>query len=136
MTYCDKAGMVARFGEDELIRLTDSGDGSMDETAINAATSDASDEIDSYLAVRHTLPLSSVPALLVRLCADIARYRLYDDRMLDEVQKRYDDSVKLLKDIARGSAVLPIPTTTAGSEVSTSRSREDRIFTRDTLENF
>lgn len=136
MMYCNNAGMVARFGEDELIRLTDPGDGSMDSAAINAALSDASDEIDSYLAVRHTLPLSSVPELLVRLCADIARYRLYDGRMLDEVEKRYDNSVKLLKDIVKGSAVLPLPTLTASSEVSTTRTGEDRQFTRESLEGF
>ncbi|WP_419534736.1 gp436 family protein [Endozoicomonas sp.] len=136
MKYCDSAAMIARFGGDELIRLTDPGDGAMDAAAIDAALTDASDEIDSYLAVRYTLPLSVIPEIVVRLCADIARYRLYDSRMLDEVEKRYDDSIKLLKDIVRGSAVLPLPTTTASTEVSTTRSREDRLFTRDTLEDF
>ncbi|WP_419832034.1 gp436 family protein [Endozoicomonas atrinae] len=136
MKYCDSAAMIARFGEDEVIRLTDPGDGAMDAAAIDAALTDASDEIDSYLAVRYTLPLSVIPEIVVRLCADIARYRLYDGRMLDEVEKRYDDSVKLLKDIVRGSAVLPLPSTTASTEVSTTRSRDDRLFTRDTLEDF
>ena len=91
MTYCDKAGMVARFGEVELIRLTDPDGSVIDDAAINAALSDAVDEIDTYLAVRHSLPLTSTPKLLVRICADIARYRLYDDRMIEEVEKRYND---------------------------------------------
>ena len=136
--YCTQAGMVARFGEVELIRLTDTNDtGAMDSAPIEAALSDASDEIDTYLAVRHSLPLASTPDILVRLCADIARYRLYDDRMLDEVEKRYDDSVKLLKDIARGSAQLPIQQQSAATgEVVTTRNREDRAFTHDTLKDF
>ncbi|MGI9276423.1 MAG: gp436 family protein [Endozoicomonas sp.] len=134
--YCDKAGLVARFGEDELTRLTDDGDGQMDDNIINAALSDASDEINTYIAVRHSLPLEQTPELLVRLCADMARYRLYDNRMIDEVKKRYDDSVQLLKDIARGTAILPIPERTTASEISAVRDLHDRVFTRETLEDF
>ena len=136
MMYCDQPAMVARFGEVELTRLTDSGDGQMDSDAVNAALSDASDEIDTYLAVQHDLPLESTPEVLVRLCADIARYRLYDDRMLDEVKKRYDDAIKLLKEIAKGSAVLPITGKTASSDIDTVRKREDRVFTSESLEGY
>ena len=138
MTYCDQDGMITRFGEGELITLTDTSDtGQIDVEALQVALSDASDEIDTYLAARHSLPLDSTPDILVRLCADIARYRLYDDRMLDEVEKRYDDSIKLLKDIARGTAQLPIEQYTSPTgEVATSKTRESRIFTSQTLEDF
>lgn len=142
MTYCDKAGMIARFGEVELIRLTDpddslSEDSQIDDDAINAALSDATDEIDSYLAVRHSLPLSTTPKLLVRLCADIARYRLYDDRMIEEVEKRYNASIRMLKDIAKGTASLPIEQRQAEAGcVSAQKNREDRVFTGSTLEDF
>ena len=136
MMYCDQQAMVARFGEVELIRLTDSGSGQTDTNAVAAALSDASDEIDTYLAVQHDLPLESTPDVLVRLCADIARYRLYDDRMLDEVKKRYDDAIKLLKEIARGSALLPVTGKTTSSDIDTVRNREDRVFTRESLEGF
>ena len=138
MTYCDQDGMITRFGEGELITLTDTSDtDQIDVNALQVALSDASDEIDTYLAARHSLPLGSTPDILVRLCADIARYRLYDDRMLDEVEKRYDDSIKLLKDIARGTAQLPIEQHNSPTgEVATSKTRESRIFTSQTLEDF
>ena len=138
MTYCDQNGMITRFGEGELITLTDASDeGQIDSDALQIALSDASDEIDSYLAVRHSLPLESTPDILVRLCADIARYRLYNDRMLDEVEKRYQDSIKLLRDIARGTAQLPIQERTSpAGEIATLKTREDRIFTSQSLEDF
>lgn len=136
MMYCNKAGLISRFGEDEMITLTDNGQGEMDDAVIESALSDASDEIDTYLATRHDLPLETVPDLVVRLCADIARYRLHDSRMLDEVEKRYDDSIKLLKEIAKGSAVLPIQATSLSSDVEVVRDRQDRTFTRESLESF
>ncbi len=138
MSYCDSQGMIARFGEDELIKLTDTGDtGRIDDNVLTAALSDASDEIDSYLAVRHALPLAETPDLLIRLCADITRYRLYDDRMLEEVEKRYEKAVGLLKSIARGTAVLPVQQPLKPStEFSTSRSQADRVFTSESLRDF
>ena len=136
MRYCDKAGMVARFGEEELVRLTAPETSVIDDATLNAALDDASDEINSYLAVRYTLPLVNTPELLVRLCADIARYRLYDDRMLDEVEKRYQNSVKLLKEIARGTASLPINSPITRSEIKFAKGRHDRVFTHDKLESF
>ncbi|OED40227.1 hypothetical protein ACH42_17080 [Endozoicomonas sp. (ex Bugula neritina AB1)] len=138
MTYCDQNGMITRYGESELVTLTDTSDtGQIDSDALHVALSDASDEIDSYLAVRHSLPLESTPDILVRLCADITRYRLYDDRMLDEVESRYKDSIKLLRDIARGTAQLPIKELTSpAGEVASTKTSNDRIFTKESLEGF
>jgi phage gp36-like protein len=46
--------------------------------------------------------VSGTPVVLVRLAADMARYRLYDDGVPDTVRQRYEDAVSLLKRMASG----------------------------------
>lgn len=115
MTYATQADLVDRFGETELAQRTNRVDGlTIDTVVLGRALSDADAEIDGYLATRYSLPLASVPAVLVRLGADIARYRLYDDGVPETVRVRYQDAVALLKRMASGevqvagSAALPV----------------------------
>lgn len=107
MTYATLAEMITQFGEPELVQRTDRlGLGTVDTGVLDRALVDADSEIDSYLAGRYTLPLNSTPVLLVRLAADIARYRLYDDGVPATVRQRYEDSVSLLKRLANGDVLL------------------------------
>ena len=50
--------------------------------------------------------LPTVPAVLVRLACDVARYRLWRDRASEEVRRRYEDAIKLLINISRGVVAL------------------------------
>lgn len=112
MTYATQQDLIDRFGEEEIINRTDrSGTGSIDATVVDLALADADDEINGYLGQQYELPLASVPSLLNRLAADIARYRLYDDAASDEVRNRYKDAVSLLTSIARGNVSLGMPST-------------------------
>ena len=87
MPYATQSDLEERFGPQELAQLTDRVDGLMPDPAVIArALADAEAEIDGYLAARYTVPLSAVPAVLVRLTCDIARYRLYDDRVTEAVR--------------------------------------------------
>ena len=105
--YADAYDMEVRFGEAELIEITDRSDsGQYDDEFVLSAIEDASAEIDSYVAVRYTLPLSDVPPLLRRLCCDIARFRLYDDSPTEEVRRRYDSALEQLQRVARGELLL------------------------------
>lgn len=111
------------------------------------ALSDASDEIDSRLAVRYTLPLPEVPAVLVRLAVDIAVYLSATDamRMTELKEKRYQAAVKWLDRVAEGKAqlVLIASTDTDGDgdidAEDTVNSVEitfsERLFNRSTLGN-
>jgi len=109
MAYAVVADLIARYGEDELIQLTDRiGAGTVDPAIAARALQDAASEIDGYLAVRHTLPLSSVPQLLVRVACDIARYRLWEDRASDEVRIRYEDARRILEGLASGRVSLGV----------------------------
>lgn len=107
MAYADQTAMVNRFGEAEIISLTDPDNLVIDPVVVGRALDDASAEIDTYLCGRYDLPLTApYPAILERVCCDIARYRLYDDLPIVEVRKRYEDALSWLRDIAAGRAVL------------------------------
>jgi len=107
MTYATQIDLVDRFGADELAQRTNRTDGlTIDTVVLERALTDADAEIDSYLAARYTLPLSSTPVVLNRLACDIARYRLYDDGTPATVRQRYEDAVSLLKRMANGDVQL------------------------------
>jgi phage gp36-like protein len=110
MPYATQAQLIERFGESELIQLTDRADpltGAIVAAVLDAALLDADQEIDSYLRVVRTLPLPApIPVRLVRVAADVARYHLYDDHAPDEVRTRYEDAIRWLRDVAAGRASL------------------------------
>ncbi|SHO58796.1 gp436 family protein [Vibrio quintilis] len=140
--YCTQDDLINRFGEDELIQLTDR-DGSTGAVvpAVSAqAITDAGATIDGYIGGRYRLPLSAVPEVLERLACDIARYFLYD-RSLDpehQAAKRYSDAISYLKDVAKGSVQLGLdeqqskPETTATAIMQSAGS----VFTRDQSKGF
>jgi phage gp36-like protein len=142
MSYVDQAGMIQRFSDSEMLAIADRDqDEVIDSALITQAIQDASDEIDSYLATRYATPIAApVPGLVARLCADIARYRLYDDNPLEEVTVRYKAAVAQLKALADGKAQLPgVALTDSGVgalHYAASRDDSDRVFTHDTLANF
>ncbi len=111
MSYATQQDMVERFGAQELAQLSDRINGEqIDVTIVERALTDAAAEIDAYLGARYSLPLDSLPAVLVRLNADMARYHLYDDKAPEAVRTRHQDALDLLKRIANGTVQLPAAT--------------------------
>lgn len=113
MTYATLQNLIDRFGEVELIQLTDRQNlGIVDATVVSRALSDADARINGYLAVRYALPLSvPLPTELERLACDIARYALHEERVTEIVGKRYEDAIALLRDVASGRAELGLNNT-------------------------
>lgn len=139
MPYATKADMIARFGEDELIQISDrEGLGVFSDANFAQAQKDGDGEIDGYLQGRYPLPLVHVPSALCRIACDLYRYYLYTPRTTEEVEKRYDNAVKFLKSLAKGEVNLGLavdaqPATTSGSvRIST----PERIFTQDRLKDY
>lgn len=138
--YCTVQDLIDRYGEDELIQLTDRADppaGVVDAGVAEKAIADAGELIDAHLAARYTLPLATVPELLRRLACQIARYLLHDDAAPEEVRERYKDAERLLRDIGAGRVRLQAdgaePTASAGiAKVAA----PERVFTRDTLGDY
>lgn len=86
------------------------------EARIEAALSDAELLVDSYLKRRHSLPLESeviTASPLTAVTCDITRYGLYDEHATEEIQKRFDDAVKWLRDVSAGKASLGAEDATA-----------------------
>jgi len=136
MPYCTVQDLIDRFGETEILELTDRDQsGAVDEVAANGAIEDASAEVDGYIGSKYSLPLDSPPAVLTRIAADIARYRLHDNLATEEVRKRYDDALRFLKSVGKGEISLGVadpPSTTGSPMVRPGR----RLFDDDGLEGF
>ncbi|MBU2967061.1 DUF1320 family protein [Amphritea sp. 2_MG-2023] len=109
--YATRSDMTNRFGEEELILLTDRDGttGAIDDTVLNQALADASAEVDGYIGGRYTLPLPTVPDVLVRICCDIARYLLHDEHAPERIEKRYDNSINFLGKLGSGKISLGMP---------------------------
>ncbi len=120
MAYATTQDMVSRFGQQEVIALTDrENSGEIDEAVLAPALTEATAEIEGYLAARYALPLASPPRLVVGICCDIARYRLSGGSVLetDPVRNRYRDAVRLLEQIGAGKVSLGL--TPAGQPAPT-----------------
>lgn len=107
MPYATLQDLETRFGQQEINQLADRDcDGGNDVDVVEEALAAATSEIDSYIAVRYTVPITSISDNLNKVCCDIARYLLHENAAIDEVEKRYSRAVSWLKDIAAGKAVL------------------------------
>lgn len=106
-SYATIQDVIDRYGNEQLLLIADrDDDGVVDTTVVDTALTDASAEIDAYLAVKYTLPFATPPALLVHLCVDIAVYRLSPefDVATDERRRRFDDALLLLLRLSTGEA--------------------------------
>lgn len=114
MAYATLQDLIDRFSNDQVLLAADrDGDGIVDETVVDTALDDATAEIDSYLAEVYTLPLVTVPALIKRLCADIAMHRLSPeaDIATEGRRTRYQEAVSILKKLAKREISLGLATT-------------------------
>ncbi len=107
MSYCTVDDLInqKRDGEAELIQLTDTDNsGSINYAVVDQAIARANAEINGYLLAY--LPLAVVPANLVYLACDIARYHLHGDQLLDPIKVRYEQAIAYLKGVAAGKIAL------------------------------
>lgn len=125
MSYATVTDMVARYGRQELVELTDLDNippAVINEARISLKLADAASFIDGYIGQVYRLPLRGcrkpvldgvefeAPPVLVRLTCDIARFYLYDDLAPEhEVYRRYQGAVKELDNIAAGKSQLACP---------------------------
>lgn len=144
MSYATLQSLRDRFGEAELVRLTDRATpptGAVAVDVVEQALRDASAEIDGYLAGRYRLPLETVPAQLEGFCCDIARFRLFGDAATERhpARLRYEAAVRYFERVAEGKIALgpddfdePAPPQTGGITVRRGR----RCFDADSLAGF
>ena len=139
MTYATQTHMIERFGADSIEALTDhEGTGQIDPEVLDRALEDADAEIDAILTKRYAVPLTVVPAHVVRIACDLARFNLYDHDVPEAVQTLRDSALAWLRDVAMARADLPgvAEKTGAASAGSPQISSGERVFSRDTLKDF
>lgn len=143
MSYAVKQDLIDRFGEKELRELTDRVNRpptTIDDTVVGRAVDDATALIDGYIGKKYSLPLVTVPDILVKTAADIARYYLHGKAADKDspVTAAYNQAVAWLKDVAKGLVELDdggeIPEPAGGGAIKTSA--PSRVFTRDSLKGF
>lgn len=141
MSYCAQADILEQISDGTLIELTDDGgSGEIDSSVVTRAIADADAEIDGYCGTRYSLPFSPVPGMIRKISVDLAIYHLYsrrDDSIPEMRQKRYDNAVRLLRDVSKGTITLGAD---APAQTNTGHTADidynDRIFTRDKMTGF
>lgn len=145
MPYCDIDAIKERLPESNLVHLTDDTDASqIDEAKVDEAIADADAIIDGHLRERYSVPLVSVPKLIIRISADLAIYSLYmrkyEAEMPDAMRMRYKDAVGMLEKIAVGKMHLPDIDGANGPEkpeaIRTTKTSADRFFGKETLDQW
>lgn len=127
--------MTQRYAERLLVERTNPelpGATTIDATVLTTALNDAAAEIDSYLGA-YSLPLSSVPARLVRINCTLALAYLYSDANIDnqnpplwwlEARAARQD----LNWIAEGRITLPVNPAEGGNAISAMSVGPDPVF--------
>lgn len=136
--YATAAQLDTHYSAAEVLIAADrDGDGAADAGVIAAALTKATEEIDSYLGVRYTLPLVSVPGILVSACCEVAMYRMSinSPAMTEEKRQRYEDVIKWLQSVAKGLATLGVSEALDPSDdtATVTTTSEVRLFTRSSL---
>lgn len=113
--YCSQQDCIDRFGEQELIDLTDRiGVSEINDDVLNQAISDASVEMNTYIS-RFSFTSDNLPAVFKPLACDITRYRLYDEQVSEQVNKRYLAAIKMLMNINEGK--ISIGSSNSGEDI-------------------
>ncbi len=142
MPYATPQEFIEKFGRDQAIALTNLDDPSAEEvdlTALNRALTDASAQIDSYLAGRYALPFASVPQVLIPKCLDLAHYALDRYAAREDIRQRCEDAIRWLELVAKGTVELGL--NALNTEVKRGENLPDfaavePTFTNDTLKDF
>lgn len=109
--YATADAMREKFGERELIQLTDTEEPyqyAININKLNRAMREANSEIDAYVGSRYSLPLQTIPPFLVEIGCNLARYYGVTGDLTenDPIKNRYESSIKTLTKISKGELTL------------------------------
>jgi phage gp36-like protein len=153
MAYAASTDMENRYPNRDLVQLTneDPTQTTINNGFLSTFLSDASDEIDMYLEARFALPLSDPPAVLTRICCEIAMYHLNALRPIHDLadaREKYEKCIATLTAVRDGKMTLGLsannqePTDPSSPAVVVDQNAQNdptvpqRIFSRGTLKGF
>jgi len=137
--YAAQTDLEAYFGDNEVLIAADrEGSGSLTDVTvvavIEAALLAATEDIDSYLALRYDLPLAETPGALNRRCCDIAMHymSITSHAMTDDKETRNKAAIKWLGDVSRGIVTLgpKEEEVSVQDKATVSTNSETRLFSR------
>ena len=141
MAYTTLTALVARFGSDMIRGLTDRATppaGSIDESVVAKAISDAEAVIDGYLGVRYVVPLAETPPQIADIATAIAVWKLHTFEPGKKIEIDYRDALQALRDMAKGlvtlNAATIAPATTGGTGAR--MTDRERPFTEANMKGF
>jgi phage gp36-like protein len=109
--YLSIKDFVDRFGLDEVVRMTDGGDGRIDRALLVGALAAVQAITDAYLGTRFAVPLgpspSGVPEIVKTAIGDMARARLYPRGAPEGVSEAAKAALKILERISEGKLAMP-----------------------------
>ncbi|WP_420343945.1 gp436 family protein [Paenirhodobacter sp.] len=107
--YAALDDLIERAGDVEIRSIADRDrDGIADPAVIEAALQDADNLVNTYIGAKYPVPLASTPPIVRTWATSIARYVLHRNGAPDHVEADYKDAIAALKDVARGTATLPV----------------------------
>lgn len=143
MSYCTQTDLEKAIPAYRLVELTvDDGSATADVDKIARAITNADSVIDAHVRAHYSVPLSPVPALILKLSVDLALYELFglrgpDYDMPKWMQTRYDAAVQMLEAIEEGKRNLGIePPPAESAAVIAEADGPDRLFTAETLVDY
>lgn len=107
--YATPDGLVAEFGERQIIDLTDievPREGDLNYSVAQRACDRANAEVAANIAARYAAPLAPVPHLLVSTALDLAHLYLYQSDPPIWVQSRFDQAQATLRAVRDGKIKL------------------------------
>jgi len=111
MAYCTQQHLTDRYGETEILQLTDrEHTGAINTVRLAEAIDDAAATIDSYLGGRYALPINPVPLILERLASKLTWLILLDNnnQLSDSHQRQLESLKKTLREIGAGVISLGV----------------------------
>jgi phage gp36-like protein len=135
MSYCTLQSLLNRFGQLELVQLTNRDDPTattVNATVLNAAIAAAGARINRYIT--QYLPLTNVPEDFEQIACDITHYFLFHPLVPEHIQTVYEDAIKYLEKVASGK--IPIAPDASGTvdepaDATVSFSSGPSAFSRD-----
>lgn len=144
--YATVTDMIARFGEVQIVRLSNTEDREAETPnveKVNTALIDATELINSYIRGRYLTPIANPPKDMVRATCILALYDLANTERSspsEGMTKDRAEVIKWLENIAKEMVHLDIQlaSPTGGNAVGSGPriSDRERIVTFDTLRGF
>lgn len=135
-TYATLDDLIARASEVEIRQVADRNrDGVIDEDVVTEALIHADNIVNGYVASKYTLPFVVTPDLVRTWAITIARYRLHFQSPPEWLVDEYKEAIASLKDVARGTLVLPVASgeISATASATTMSCSPDEVFSSQNL---